>query len=141
MISSFSPWVYLIPGPDSRPAQPRFVEPAYAQSHLCQHLFQLGVLTAQVGDLGTRGPALGVALQTTLAGLQELLGPVAVEGRTDAFTTAQLGDGLFTAGAFQNDADLFLGRELAAGLALDLADDVFRGLYARPWYTPSIARD
>ena len=116
--------MYLIPGPDPRPAQPRFFEPADEQSHLGQHLLQLGVLTTQVGDLGARGLALGVAPQTTLAGLEELLGPVVVEVRADAFTAAQLGDGFFTPEAFQNDADLFFGGEFAAGLALDLADDL-----------------
>lgn len=41
------------------------------------------------------------------------------------FTTAQLGNGLLAPKAFQNYADLFLGGELAAGLALDFADDFF----------------
>jgi len=69
----------------------------------------LGVLTTQVVDLGAGGLALGVAGQAALAGLEELLGPGVVEVRTTAFATAQLGDGLFPAEAFQNDADLFLG--------------------------------
>jgi len=79
----------------------------------------------QAHDLGTGGLALGVALQTALARLEELLGPVVVEVRADAFATAQLGDGLLAAETFQNDADLFLGGELTAGFTLDLADDFF----------------
>ena len=70
---------------------------------------------AQVCDLGAGGLALGITQQAALAGLEELLRPVVVKVWADAFATAQLGDGLLTAEAFQNDADLLFGRELAAG--------------------------
>ena len=87
-------------------------------------MLQLVVLATQLGDLGGVGLAYGVAHQAAFAGLEKLLGPVVVEVWADALATAELGDGLLAIEPLEYDADLLFTGELAAGLALDLADDL-----------------
>jgi hypothetical protein len=41
----------------------------------------------------------------------------------DAFTTAQLGDGLFASESFENNAYFLFRGIFAAGLAIDLSND------------------
>lgn len=48
--------------------------------------------------------ALGVAGQSLLAGLQELLRPLMVEALGNAFTPAQFGDGVFASKPLQDYA-------------------------------------
>ena len=81
---------------------------------------------------------VGEFLNALFVGLQELLGPVVIEVGADAFTAAKFGDGLFTTKALQDDADLFFGGEFAAGLALDLANNLFRLSLSWSWLTPLI---
>jgi hypothetical protein len=44
----------------------------------------------------------------------------------DAFLPAEVGNARFSLQALEDDPDLFFGRELPAGLTLDLPDNRFR---------------
>ena len=92
---------------------------------------------AQILDLAGCGLAFGVARQSLLAGFQELLRPLVVEALGNAFTPAQLCNGVFASKPFQDYADLVFGRVLLAGLAADLTD-VFFGRRLRPGFRSNL---
>ena len=109
-----------------------FFQQAVLQNEIGHDLLQRTRLATQLLDLvGGRGTGR-VAGQPLLAGLQELLGPAVVHRAGDALAPTQLGDAVLTAQAFQDDADLLLGRELPACGAADVLDHGFCRLPRRP---------
>jgi hypothetical protein len=77
-------------------------------------LLQSRRLAAKVLDLVRgRGPRR-VASQPLLACFQELLRPTVIQVPDDSLEAAELSDALLAAQPFEDDADLFFGRELPA---------------------------
>jgi hypothetical protein len=105
-----------------------FFEQAVLEGDLGQRLLELTGFGAERLDLVGRRLANGVAGQPLLAGLEELLGPSVVEVLGDPFLAAQLGDAVLAAQAFQDDADLLLGREVPPGGSPDVPDGLLRAL-------------
>ena len=104
MISSFSEAGYpflVSPIPDHA-----FFKQAQFERLLSHDRLELLRLTPQVLDLATGRRPRRVADQTTLAGLQELLGPGVIKALGNAFTAAKLRDAGLAAQAVQNDPDL-----------------------------------
>ena len=54
----------------------------------------------------------------------EVLEPGIVGAGANAFPAAEIPDGRVTPEAFENDANLLLGGELATGYALDIPDEL-----------------
>src|SRR5258705_2610292 len=79
---------------------------------------------AKLLDLMGGGLAGVVTGDPFLAGLEEVLRPAVVEVLGDAFLAAQLGDAVLAAHAFEHDADLLLGRELAPRRSADIPDEL-----------------
>src|SRR5258705_2129642 len=79
---------------------------------------------AKLLDLMGGGLAGVVTGEPFLAGLEEVLRPTVVEVLGDAFLAAQLGDTVLAAHAFEHDADLLLGRELAPRRSADIPDEL-----------------
>jgi hypothetical protein len=63
-----------------------------------------------------------IAGQPFLAHLKELLRSTVKAALRNPFTPAQLGDGIFSAQALKDDADILFGRVLFAGCAADVFD-------------------
>jgi hypothetical protein len=64
-----------------------------------------------------------------LASLQKVFRPAIVQVLRDPLAAAQLGDAVLAAKAFQNDADLLLGRLLLARRPADVLDDLLSRIF------------
>jgi len=67
-----------------------------------------------------------IAGEPLLAGLEELFRPSVIEVLSDALFAAEFGDAVFAPQAFENDADLLLGRELPPRGSTDVPDRLLR---------------
>src|SRR5215471_2579739 len=105
-----------------------FFEQAVLEGDLGQRFLELAGFGAQHLDLIGARLAGGIAGQPLLAGLQELLAPSVVEVLGNAFLATELSDAVLAAQAFQDDADLVLGREVPPGGAPDVPDGLLRAL-------------
>ena len=120
MISSFSAAGYLI---DILPIRDHaFFEQAVLEGGFGQRLFELARFGAQCLHLVRGCFPCRVTGEPFLAGFEELLGPTIVEVLGNALLAAQLGNAGLAAQAFEHDADLVLGRELAPGGSADISD-------------------
>ena len=99
-----------------------FFKQAVFEQDIGERFLEVAHLAAQVLDLAGCGLALGVTRQALLAGFEEFLRPFVVEALRDALAPAQLGDGIFAAQPFKNNADLVLRTVSFARLAADLTD-------------------
>jgi hypothetical protein len=88
----------------------------------------------QVLDLAFGRRPYRVARQTTLAGLQELLGPRVIKAFGNAFTAAKLGDAGLAAKAVQNYPDLPFGRMALAGCPADVLHNLLRRRFRVPGF-------
>src|SRR5215813_12816826 len=89
-----------------------FFEQAVFQRDLGQGLLELAGLGPEYLDLIGGGFPGGIAGEPLLTGFEELLRPAIIEVLGDAFLAAKLGDAVLAPQAFEDDADLLLGREL-----------------------------
>src|SRR6476660_3497826 len=88
--------------------------------------------TSPSAAFGYRRRARRIAGHSTLAGVEELLGPAIIHRRGDPFAPAQLGDALLAAHAFQHDADLLFGRELPPRRPADILHNLLCRCFLRP---------
>src|ERR1019366_10371137 len=82
--------------------------------------FQVLRLTPKILDLAAGRSSCGVAGKAAFAGLQKLFRPTVIQALGNAFTPAQLGNGMLAAQTVQHDPDLLLGRILLAGCPADV---------------------
>src|SRR5690606_19234060 len=99
-----------------------FFEQAVLEGNLGEGLLELSGFGAQRLDLIGGGLTGGIAGEPLLAGFEELLGPAVIEVLGDAFLAAELGDAVLAAQAFEDDADLLLGRELPPSGSPDVSN-------------------
>src|ERR1700726_1234634 len=111
-----------------------FFEQTVFERQFSDDLLQCAGLAAQVLYL-VRGCCAGrIAGEPLLPGLKEVFRPAVIQILDDPFTTAQLGDALLAAEAFQHNADLLFCRELPACRPPDVFHDLFRRLLHRPGF-------
>ena len=72
--------------------------------------------------------ACGVTGEPLLAGFEKLFRPSVVEVLGDAFFPAELGDAVLATQAFEDDADLLLGREVPPSGSPNVPDGFLRAL-------------
>src|SRR6202023_2658197 len=111
-----------------------FFEQTVFERQFSDDLLQCAGLAAQVLYL-VRGCCAGrIAGEPLLPGLKEVFRPAVIQILDDPFTTAQLGDALLAAQAFQHNADLLFCRELPACRPPDVFHDLFRRFLHRPGF-------
>jgi hypothetical protein len=109
-----------------------FFEQAVLQGEVGHDLLQGAGFATRLLHLVRGRLAGGVAGQPPLAGVEEVLRPAIADRGGDALAPTQLGDAVLAAQALQHDADLLLGRELAARGPPDILEGGFRRRLGRP---------
>jgi len=106
-----------------------FFEQTVFERQVSDAFLQSAGFTPQVLHLvGGRRPG-GIPRQPPLADFHELLRPCVIQALDDAFLTAQLGDAILAAQAFQHDPDLVFGGIVFACRSADVPyDPLGRGL-------------